>query len=367
MGITIKQIAEMVGVSRGTVDRALHGREGVNPETKAKIEEVIRKTGYRPNTVAKALKAAENPIVFGIMVPYGRFYEEVLNGIRKAEESYAPYGVRIKIMERSPLERDAQLKSLELFEEMQPDGIILAAVDEPEVCTAVNRMAKSIPIITYNSDLTGADRLCFVGQDHFAAGRTAGTLMGKMIPPGTDIAVILGSKNMLAHIQRADGFQAALREQGNFQVLQELYETHESDVEAYELITKLLKTHKNLAGICLTGAGQAGAGRALAESGRAGEVRFACYDTMPETVGYIRDGVVDFTIVQDPFLQGYLPVKIMYEYLAFGIQPKKEKLFTRIDIRVKDNLDDAGYEIFTGANQSIGEEKQWKIRQENVL
>lgn len=351
MGVTIKQIAQMVGVSRGTVDRAIHGRGDVNPEVKARIEQVMRETGYRPNTVAKALKTAQTPMTFGVLIPAGnRFYEDAAKGLCEAEEVYAPYGVAIRRMEETELTAVRQAEQLAQLESENVNGIIMTAVDDPVVRQAVNKIAEKIPVITYNSDLTDTRRLCFIGQDHIAAGRASGTLMGKMIRREGTVAVLVGSKHMLAHLERAEGFRQALREQGGNTVLPELYETHESDGRAYSLVKWLVETQCDLAGICVTGGGQAGAGAALAASGKAADIRLACYDTLPETIQHVKDGVADYTIAQDPFLQGYLPVKILYEYLAFGTKPKREKLFTRIDIRVKDNIMDAGYELFTGWN-----------------
>ena len=51
MAITAQKIAELAGVSRGTVARALKNRTGVNPETKEKILEIARKYNYKPNLI----------------------------------------------------------------------------------------------------------------------------------------------------------------------------------------------------------------------------------------------------------------------------------------------------------------------------
>lgn len=349
MSVTIKQIAEIVGVSRGTVDRAIHGRGDVKPEIKAKIEQVMRDLDYKPNVVAKALKAAQTPMSFGVLIPsQSRFFEEVEKGLREAEETYAPYGVTIRRMQAFTDEE--QIKQLESLEEGTVNGLIAAASDVPEVRRSVDRIAEHIPVITYNSDLTGTKRLCFIGQDHIAAGRVSGNLMGMMLRPGAKAAVLVGSGHMLAHAERAEGFRDALKERG-IDVLPELYETFDSDERGYEIVKMLVEQHADLAGICLTAGGQAGAAAALTDCGKATDIRLACYDMLPEIVRYLEGGAVDYTIAQDPFLQGYLPVKIMYEYLALGGKPKKEKLFTRIDIRVKDNISDAGYELFTGISE----------------
>ena len=53
--ITIKQIAEICGVSRGTVDRVINGRGKVKEEKRALILKTMEEFGYRPNPAARAL------------------------------------------------------------------------------------------------------------------------------------------------------------------------------------------------------------------------------------------------------------------------------------------------------------------------
>ena len=57
MGVTLKQIAELAGVSVGTVDRALHDRGRVDPKVAQRIKLIAKELDYRPNTVAKSLSS----------------------------------------------------------------------------------------------------------------------------------------------------------------------------------------------------------------------------------------------------------------------------------------------------------------------
>ena len=56
MAVTIKKIAEVSGVSRGTVDRVLNNRGKVSPKTEQKVRECAKKLGYKPNLAGKALE-----------------------------------------------------------------------------------------------------------------------------------------------------------------------------------------------------------------------------------------------------------------------------------------------------------------------
>ena len=54
---TIKQISELSGVSRGTVDRVLNGRGHVSPEKERLVRSIAEQVGYKPNRAGKALAA----------------------------------------------------------------------------------------------------------------------------------------------------------------------------------------------------------------------------------------------------------------------------------------------------------------------
>ena len=74
----------MAGVSIGTVDRALHGRPGINEETRNRVLEVAKKIGYRPNLAARSLSTRKR-IRIGVCVPreIRYFYNQMWEGISR--------------------------------------------------------------------------------------------------------------------------------------------------------------------------------------------------------------------------------------------------------------------------------------------
>lgn len=68
MAVTLKQIAEIAGVSRGTVDRALHDRGRVSPEVAERVRRIAEELGYHPNAVGQALARSRKQIKIGIIV-----------------------------------------------------------------------------------------------------------------------------------------------------------------------------------------------------------------------------------------------------------------------------------------------------------
>lgn len=68
MPITVKEIARLAGVSRGTVDRALKNRGGISEKTKKRILEIAEQYDYKPNIIGKALVYSGKPIHISVIL-----------------------------------------------------------------------------------------------------------------------------------------------------------------------------------------------------------------------------------------------------------------------------------------------------------
>ena len=81
-------------MSIGTVDRALHGRPGINDETRERVLAVAKKIGYRPNLAARSL-STRKPIRIGVCVPreIRYFYNEMWEGIHEEVRRYTDRGI----------------------------------------------------------------------------------------------------------------------------------------------------------------------------------------------------------------------------------------------------------------------------------
>ena len=86
MKITIKQIAEIAGVHRSTVDKVLHNREGVSQEVRQRVQKIIDEYGYRPNPIGQALKKQDQKIKIGVILLEVDAKERILSGIKEGEK-----------------------------------------------------------------------------------------------------------------------------------------------------------------------------------------------------------------------------------------------------------------------------------------
>ena len=98
--IRIKDIAEMAGVSVGTVDRVLHNRPNISKFAREKVEKVLESINYQPNMYASAL-AYNKSYTFYLVVPQHEseaYWEEIEEGALKAAEVRRDFYVNVEII-----------------------------------------------------------------------------------------------------------------------------------------------------------------------------------------------------------------------------------------------------------------------------
>jgi len=123
--VTMRDIAEKLGVSSVTVSKALNDKEGVSEELKIKIKNLAEEMGYRYNTLAKSMKEGLSYNI-GVVIPERftglsqSFYLKVYQSIAKVLENYGYYG----ILHILSTEDEEQLNLPRVYNEQKVDGLI---------------------------------------------------------------------------------------------------------------------------------------------------------------------------------------------------------------------------------------------------
>lgn len=342
MRVTIKKIADIAKVSRGTVDKVLNNRPGVSDEVRKRVMEIAAALDYKPNIIGKALNNQKNPFLIGIIIPpdTNPFFSDIKKGISAAYQELKDFGVEIDCQVMKSLDAKEQLNNIDYLLEKGISALVLAAIEDQIIRDAINKMADNrIPVVTFNSDITETRRLCFVGQDLVKSGRVAAELLGKVLQGQGRVAVITGSHHVLAHNQRVEGFNTLLAAEYPEIEIVASFETLDQDAVSFERTLAALEEHPDLNGIYIAAGGIGGACKAIKLAGQGQRIRVICTDFITDTIEFMKEGVVDFAIGQDPFAQGYRPIKILSDVLFYGQAPETEFIETKIDIRVKENID----------------------------
>jgi len=341
VAITIKQIAELAGVSRGTVDKVLNNRPGVKTETKERILEIVRELDYKPNYLGKALVMSKEKTRIGVILTpeYNPFVHEIIQGIHRAQEEFRLFGIEISIKMLSTLEPAEQIGLLNYFENENYAGVAVFPMNDEQVIEKINTMGDNgTAIITFNSRICAINDICFVGQDHYKGGRTAAGLMNKILPDGGKIGIIISSDSLSCHQDRLNGFNDKLQEAcPNLRVV-EVKENQDKTETAFRIILEYLKKYPEMNGIYITGGGYAGVGRALEMTGMTEKIKVICHDVIPDTIRLMKSGAIDFTLGQNPEYQGYILIKTMFDFLIRQHEPPDRVIDIPIEIITEDTL-----------------------------
>jgi simple sugar transport system substrate-binding protein len=200
------------------------------------------------------------------------------------------------------------------------DGIAVSIID-PVAFNRPTRLALShgIPVMSYNADGGKQNkRLAYIGQDNYQSGLELGSRVVRLCSSG-DVYLFIATPGQENIQPRIDGALDAIRDSGK------RIRTHvvASGVEVGHERKKIEATylaHKNLRGLFAVDAGSTAGVAEVMRKYRLHKrgVHAGGYDLLPVTLRAIHDRDLDFTIDQQPYLQGFLPVLQMFLYRYSG-------------------------------------------------
>ena len=190
------------------------------------------------------------------------------------------------------------------------DGIAVSVIDR----TAFNEptaeaLRLGIPVVSYNADGgLGNTRLAYVGQDLYQSGLKFGARIVELVRDG-DVFLFIATPGQLNIQPRVDGALDAIKDSGKA-IRVTVVATGTGVAEERTRIEATYQRHKNLRGMfAVDGGSTQGVADVVRKHRLRGRgVRAGGYDLLPRTLRSIADGHLDFTIDQQPYLQGFLPI-----------------------------------------------------------
>jgi LacI family transcriptional regulator len=337
---TIKEIAELAGVSRGTVDRVLNKRGAVNPKTEAKILEIAKALDYKPNKAGIVLAAQKKKFKFGVvMFGIGNpFFDDVIAGFKEKEEELSGYNCTVLPKRISAFGIEDQLEAIDELVKEDINGLAISPQNAPSIAEKINELFDmGIPTVTFNTDIAGSKRIAYVGSNYYQCGQTAAGLLHLMTSGDVNIGIVSGYPNILCHTERIAGFKSRLEEYQNLHVV-DFFENNDDDFISYDKTMKMLENHPEMNAIFFAAGGTYGGCKAVLASNRQNDMKIVTYDKTAPTIEMIKQNVISATICQQPRMQGFFPLEILFNYLTTGVPPKKEYNYTAVDIRIKENI-----------------------------
>lgn len=341
MGVTIQQIAEKAGVSRGTVDRALNNRGRINPE----VAEMVKKTAEEMGYVHKARKRQKNTegkkkIGIVTQLAGSSFMLEVKRGIFAGKRELEELGIEVLVKENTSVREEDQLRAIDELVKEGIQGLALMPVDSERVREKLNWLVneKKIPVVTFNSDIVGTKRCCFVVMNNKLSGQTAAGLFGMMTRGIGKILIITGYFSSMLNNSRVDGFVEEIKQISPKLEIAGVQGSFNNADEVERIIENAMMSISGINGIFVVSGGQEGIVKAFKKLGVEQRPYVVIYDHTTKNETLLKENVADFLIDQNGFEQGYRPQRILVDILLNGKYPEEEYLYTGIDIKTKYNL-----------------------------
>ena len=247
--ITLKLLADELGLSISTVSKALKDSYEINEKTIARVKALAKKYNYRPNRMALSLKSSKTKTI-GVIIPniLNYFFSKVLLGI---EEEANKHGYHIIIcLSGNQYQKEAE--SLQLLSDGSVDGFILSIAKETQL-KQQNSHFKSIikqgyPIVMFDrvSDKIECDKVII--NDFDAAYDATSYLLNQ---GRKKIALLSTINDLNIGKLRRDGYRKALKDNTNY-INKELVIKINSKTEYHKAITSLFDNHQDLDGIFAT-------------------------------------------------------------------------------------------------------------------
>lgn len=268
-------------------------------------------------SVASAQDADELRIV---VVSHGQaadpFWSVVQRGTDQASQDM---GVTVEYQAPTTFDMVAMSQLIDAAVASEPDGIVVSIPDAEALTPAIQgALDAGIPVISINSGAEASvdlGLLTHVGQTEYEAGLGGGQRMGE---EGVTTAICLIHEAGNAGLEeRCSGFTDGLAESGG--TVEQLVVDLNNPTEAQQRVEAALTENPDVNGIMALGpTGAMPALMAIEAAGVQDSVQLATFDLSPEMLQGIQDGTVLFAIDQQQYMQGYLSVVLMTQYLRNG-------------------------------------------------
>ena len=338
---TIKNIAELAGVSKGTVDRVIHKRGKVSKSAFEKVNAILSEIDYKPNLLARSLKNAKEYHICVVLPNFNEdpFWIPCNEAILKTAKEFSSFGVFIEPFFFNPNDVESFITTNKKVLELAPNAVLLAPLFYKETINIVNNYVLSNVIVSkFNNQLEIENTKNFVGQDLFKSGRLAASLVKMLVPKKSTIAILHIDEdyNNSIHMQEKEkGFRDYFNEteNTNYKIT-----THNSKQNLLtEKLSIIFNKNINTKAVFVTTSKVYKVAEYIKKE-KLNSVKVIGYDLLDENIHYLNESVINFLIHQNPKKQVELGLTYLADYFLFGKTIPTKSLLP-IDIITKENLE----------------------------
>jgi ribose transport system substrate-binding protein len=289
--------------------------------------------GYKVIThdLPKEQKTVEKYNYHFVLVPEeldNEYWKLVEKGAKDAAKKY---GVLLEYAGPKQANIEDHVKTIEMSAASKVDGIMTQGLSDEQFTPLINRVvASGIPVVTVDTDAANSRRMAYIGTDNYYAGYLAGKALIADTYGKVNVAIITGSFYANHMQQRVKGFEDAVKPEPRINIIA-VEESEISRVKAAEKANQILQDHPEVTAFFGTSALDGiEIAHVVKKYHKQKQIYIIGFDTLPETLELIREGVINATVVQEPYQMGYGAVKMMIDLT----QGKKVPPVVHTDTRI---------------------------------
>lgn len=322
--VTIYDLADALGISVGTVYRALHNTGRISPVTKERVLQKAKEMNFKANTAAQSLR--RNPIHIGVILStyIHQYLDEVKAGMEAAFRNLKEMNVYSDIRVLPETISDSCQNAIEdivqEFKEKQYKAVILLLSGDVEFfVNCINQLSDAgILVATVTTDMPNTGRVLSVTPNGICAGKLAAELLHLCCPEKN--IVILAEQHTARttpiHNDYITGFME-IAQNKKFQSIQ-VYENEGNVKQLLNNIDEIIENMENCDGIYITSAISVYAKFFIHKLKKYKDIKIVTTDLFEEIKELMDAGLICATIYQKPFEQGYQVVQNLYEFICEG-------------------------------------------------
>ena len=342
--VTIIDIAEKTGLSKGTIDRVLHNRGEVSARSREKVLQAIREFGYEPNLHASLLASGHRKTVV-LLIPStasGSFWTLSAMGLKKAAETVGPLGIDCDTITYDQYDLASFRVACDQVLQMHPDGVVLAPLFHYESFHLGERLhAEQIPYVLIDSKIEDKNYLAYFGMQEYASGY----LCGDLLTQGESVDRVLIVRIAPDRDRQSDptagrrtGFLDYIAEHCSAcEVIQTFI--HPSDAgQIQQAMEDVFAAHPGIRHIVMFNS-RIHRIVPFLEAHPDPQRHVVGFDNLPENMAALRKGTISVLIGQRPGEQVACAIQALSDYLLLDKKPERQDNHMHMDILTRYNID----------------------------
>ncbi|MCK0715858.1 ABC transporter substrate-binding protein [Chromohalobacter sarecensis] len=273
------------------------------------------------------------------------YWQAVFDGAHQAADKLG-----IQIEELGPANETEVARQISIMENLvsrQPSAIVLAPVSNDALAGPVEAATDAgIPVVIIDSGVDTDRYASLIATDNFAAGQRAGHALAGCIEKSSgnasgEVAYLRTNPNGESLVSRDNGFLDAMKQYPDIEVVDNRVANNDT-AKAMNDTLDLLNRYPDLKGIFADNQLMGdGAGTAFAEQNAADDVCLVAFDSSELEVDFLRQGVIDSLVVQDPYMMGYSGVWFAYAASQGVALPRS--VDTGVHVATTDSVDEPDF------------------------